>query len=72
MLDLGLIRGLITLLTLTTFLGICWWAYRSDNRVRFEKDGWLAFDDEVPLPETADSDLQSVRATDRKAREIQR
>ena len=33
--DLGLLRGLITLLTLATFLGICWWAYRGDNRARF-------------------------------------
>ena len=43
--DLGLIRGLITILTLSAFLGICWWAYRPANRSRFEQDGWMAFDD---------------------------
>ena len=48
--DLGLLRGLITLLTLFTFIGICWWAYRPANRVRFEEDGWLAFGDEEPQP----------------------
>ncbi len=46
--DLGLLRGLITLLTLFTFIGICWWAYRPANRARFEEDGWLAFGDEEP------------------------
>ena len=50
--DLGLLRGVITLLTLLTFIGICWWAYRPENRTRFEEDGWLAFDDETsPLVE---------------------
>lgn len=47
--DLGLLRGLITILTLSTFIGICWWAYRPGNRVRFEEDGWLAFGDEEPV-----------------------
>ena len=46
--ELGLMRGLITLVTLMTFLGICWWAYRPSNRERFDEDAWLAFnDDEV-------------------------
>jgi cytochrome c oxidase cbb3-type subunit 4 len=44
--DLGLLRGLITLVTLLTFLGICWWAYRPSNRGRFDEDAWLAFDEE--------------------------
>lgn len=48
--DLGFARGVITVLTLAAFLGICWWAYRSANRERFEQDAWLAFDDEEPLP----------------------
>ena len=43
--DLGLLRGLITVVTLLTFLGICWWAYRPSNRKRFEEDAWLAFDE---------------------------
>ena len=61
MLDLGLVRGLITLLTLATFLGICWWAYRGDNRARFEKDAWLAFDDDEPLPPPKGGDRRSDR-----------
>lgn len=61
--DFGLMRGLITLLTLVTFLGICWWAYSSENRTRFEEDGWLAFGDEEPLPPSAEHD--------RKNREIE-
>jgi len=46
--DLGLLRGAITLVTLATFIGICWWAYRPANRERFEEDGMLAFGDEKP------------------------
>jgi cytochrome c oxidase cbb3-type subunit 4 len=46
MLDLGLVRGLIALITLATFLGICWWAYRPKNRSRFKEDALLVFDDE--------------------------
>lgn len=49
--ELGLLRGLITVLTLSTFIGICWWAYRPANRVRFEEDGWLAFGDDEPVRE---------------------
>lgn len=41
--EMGLLRGMITLVTLLTFLGICWWAYRPENRTRFEEDGMLAF-----------------------------
>ena len=48
MMDLGVMRGLIALITLSTFVGICWWAYRPGNRARFEEDGWLAFgEDEI-------------------------
>jgi cytochrome c oxidase cbb3-type subunit 4 len=49
MFDPGLIKGLIAVITMFTFLGICWWAYRPGNRERFERDGLLAFaDDELP------------------------
>ena len=46
--DMGILRGLITLLTFVTFIGICWWAYRPGNRDRFEEDGWLAFGNDEP------------------------
>ena len=45
---MGELRGLITVATMLTFLGICWWAYRSGNRERFEEDARIPFaDDEV-------------------------
>lgn len=78
--DLGLLRGVITLVTLLTFIGICWWAYRPENRTRFEEDGWLAFDDETsPLveepdpiqPVTAMSENASDGAPDSKVEESQ-
>lgn len=47
--DMGLFRGLITVLTLAAFLGVCWWAYRPGNRNRFERDALMAFEDgEIP------------------------
>jgi len=46
MIDQGLLRGLIALITLSTFVGICWWAYRPANRERFEADGLLVFPDD--------------------------
>jgi cytochrome c oxidase cbb3-type subunit 4 len=70
--DLGILRGLITLITLVTFLGICWWAYRPENRARFEEDGWLAFGDEEPsLATVVADDKESDRATTRKVEESQ-
>ena len=43
--DMGLLRGLITVLTLAAFLGICWWAYRPGNQGRFERDALMAFEE---------------------------
>ncbi len=49
MIDDGIIRGLIALVSLATFIGICWWAYRPRSRARFEQDALLVFDeDEQP------------------------
>jgi cbb3-type cytochrome oxidase subunit 3 len=42
----GFMRGTIMLVTFSTFLGICFWAYRPANRTRFEDDGLLAFEDD--------------------------
>ena len=41
--DMGDVRAFITLATFLTYLGICWWAYRSGNRERFEEDAMLPF-----------------------------
>jgi cbb3-type cytochrome oxidase subunit 3 len=43
--DEGLIRGLIALTSLATFIGICWWAYRPQSRERFERDALLVFEE---------------------------
>ena len=42
--DMGMLRGLIVVVSLATFLGICWWAYRPASKGRFENDAWLVFD----------------------------
>ena len=48
--DIGQIRGFITIATMATFLGICWWAYRSGNRERFEADALIPFADDGKAP----------------------
>lgn len=45
MIDEGMVRGLIAVTSLATFLGICWWAYRPQSRARFEQDALLVFED---------------------------
>ena len=47
--DMGLVRGVIAVTSLATFLGICWWAYRPGNRGRFEADGRLVFESEEEM-----------------------
>lgn len=45
MMSEGTLRGLIAIVSLVTFLGICWWAYRPRSRARFEADAWLVFEE---------------------------
>lgn len=47
--DIGFFRGLITLLTLIVFLGVCWWAFRPSSRRRFEQDARIPFEDRGPV-----------------------
>lgn len=46
--DINLIRTLVTVLALATFVGIVWWAYAPSRRLRFENDARLVFDDTEP------------------------
>lgn len=46
MIDEGILRGGIAIVSLSAFLGICWWAYRPKSRARFEQDALLVFDEE--------------------------
>ncbi|MBI3370135.1 MAG: cbb3-type cytochrome c oxidase subunit 3 [Betaproteobacteria bacterium] len=43
--DIDLIRTLVTVLALASFLGIVWWAYAPSRKARFERDANLVFDD---------------------------
>lgn len=51
--DMGVVRGLITALTMLVYAGIFWWAYRKGNRERFESDALLPFADDERLPRDA-------------------
>ncbi len=46
--DINLIRTLVTVLALATFVGIVWWAYTPSRKSRFEDDARLVFDDADP------------------------
>ncbi len=60
--DMGVVRGLITVLTMAVFFGITWWAYHRDNRERFEQDALMVFtDDEIADREASDGAARSER-----------
>jgi len=58
--DVNELRGYITLATMLAFLAVCWWAYRSGNKRRFEQDALLPFADEagelIANPRASDED----------------
>jgi cytochrome c oxidase cbb3-type subunit 4 len=43
--DVNLLRGLITALSLACFVGIVVWAWSPRNKARFEQDARLPLDD---------------------------
>jgi cytochrome c oxidase cbb3-type subunit 4 len=43
--NVDLVRGVITALSLACFVGIVIWAYSPRNRARFEQDARLPFED---------------------------
>ncbi len=45
--DLNDLRIFFTLASLACFLGIARWAYSRSNRIRFDEDAMLPFDDEA-------------------------
>jgi cytochrome c oxidase cbb3-type subunit 4 len=47
--DMGVVRGLITVLTMAVFFGITWWAYHRGNRKRFDADAMLPFSDDEQM-----------------------
>ncbi|MBW2694170.1 MAG: cbb3-type cytochrome c oxidase subunit 3 [Deltaproteobacteria bacterium] len=56
--DINDFRGLITLVTMLTYGGVCWWAYSSRNRSRFEDDAMLPFADEQEPTTTSAGDRE--------------
>lgn len=47
LMDINLLRSLVTVAALAAFLGIVWWAYAPSRRARFEQDARLALDDDA-------------------------
>jgi cytochrome c oxidase cbb3-type subunit IV len=48
--DMNLLRGIITALSLLCFIGIVLWAYWPRNRSRFEQDARIPLDDRPKEP----------------------
>jgi cytochrome c oxidase cbb3-type subunit 4 len=63
MLDMGDMRGAITVVTMVCFLGIFWWAYRSGNRRRFEEDAQIPFRENDAATKDAGVTQPSERVT---------
>jgi cytochrome c oxidase cbb3-type subunit 4 len=51
--DVNVLRGVITAVSLACFVGIVAWAYSPRNKARFERDGRIPLDD---LEESKDAD----------------
>ncbi len=47
--DLEVISGLGTLVLMSAFVVLCWWAYSPRRRGQFEEAARLALDDEAPV-----------------------
>ena len=45
--DINTLRGLITLLLLVAFVGLCFWAYSGRRKAAFEEAALLPFADET-------------------------
>jgi cytochrome c oxidase cbb3-type subunit IV len=41
--DIGLVRGTVTLVSLCVFVGIVWWTFARKNKDRFEEAAQLPF-----------------------------
>ncbi|MCP5206614.1 MAG: cbb3-type cytochrome c oxidase subunit 3 [Hahellaceae bacterium] len=44
--DINTVRGISTFFVMAAFLGICWWAYSSHRKSRFEEAANIPFDDD--------------------------
>ena len=44
--DINTLRGIATILAMVAFLGVCWWAFSSKRKKRFEDAAQLPFADE--------------------------
>jgi cytochrome c oxidase cbb3-type subunit 4 len=54
--DINTLRGLITLLLLIGFVGLCFWAYSGRRKAAFEEAALLPFaDEQVPSDENGES-----------------
>lgn len=56
-LDIGLLRGLLTVLLMAAFLGLCVWAYSRRRQAEFDEAARLPLEDdtgEVPSSDNGD------------------
>lgn len=59
--DMGTVRGLLTLALMLAFVAIAIWAFSSRRRKDFEEASRLPLDDERPVRRTDDNDNGEAR-----------
>jgi cytochrome c oxidase cbb3-type subunit 4 len=53
--DMNTLRGIATIVVMTAFLGICFWAYSSKRKAQFDDAANLVFADESDEPDKSDT-----------------
>ena len=54
MMDINLLRILVTIAAVAAFAGIVWWAYAPARRERFKRDALLPFEEEEGIRRAED------------------
>lgn len=62
MLDIQFLRIAVTVLSFVSFVGICWWVWRSDNQTRFDRLARVCVGLDSALPVLSASGLQQGRS----------
>lgn len=67
--DINILRGIATIIVMSTFLGICWWAYIYRSKESFNEAAQSPFADEAldgVSGEVSSASRDSNRKTDRR------
>ena len=52
--DMNTLRGIATIVVMTAFLGICFWAYSSNRKAQFDDTAKSIFTEDIDEPDESD------------------